>query len=178
MKAFKPRVAGSPDEAGIRDVHMCAFGEDERAVVAGLAVSLLAESFPPVLSLVVEDHGGLLGHVAFSRAHCAAEAGWQGAILAPLGVRPAWQKQGVGRALIEDGVRRLRAAGVHTLLVYGDPAYYGRFGFSADKAGRYLPPYPLQHPFGWQAIELADAAPAAATLQIACVPALNKPELW
>ena len=46
--------------------------------------------------------------------------------------------------------------GVDILFVYGDPKYYSRFGFSADAAVRYIPPYRLQYPFGWQGIALKE----------------------
>ena len=44
--------------------------------------------------------------------------------------------------------------GVNVVFVYGDPKYYGKFGFSAEVASAYSPPYELQYPFGWQAVAL------------------------
>ncbi len=42
------------------------------------------------------------------------------------------------------------------LFVYGNPDYYGKFGFSVDTAQCYIPPYWLEYSFGWQAIALSE----------------------
>lgn len=51
-------------------------------------------------------------------------------VLSPLGVRPAWQRQGIGRALVQAAVRAA-AATWPLLFLEGDPAYYGPLGFAA-----------------------------------------------
>ena len=67
---------------------------------------------------------------------------------------------------------------VNLLFVYGDPKYYGKFGFKADTASRYTPPYKLQYPFGWQAITLNEVGFAESNAKISCVATLCDPELW
>ena len=49
--------------------------------------------------------------------------------LAPLAVLPAFQRLGVGSALVSAGLERCRGNGYTRVLVVGNPAYYGRFGF-------------------------------------------------
>ncbi|MBY6240188.1 GNAT family N-acetyltransferase [Methylosinus sp. Sm6] len=81
------------------------------------------------LSLVAEEAGEILGHVAVSPVTIdGAALGWFG--LGPLAVLPARQRQGVGSALIEAALSRLRAAGAAGCVVFGEPAFYGRFGFA------------------------------------------------
>ena len=103
---------------------------------------------------------------------------WSGYILAPLGVKPEYQKHRVGSELIESGIKQLSENGVNVLFVYGDPKYYGKFGFNADTASGYTPPYKLQYPFGWQAITLNEAGFANSNAKISCVASLCDPELW
>ena len=80
------------------------------------------------LSLVAEDGGAIIGHVAFSPAFAAdGTAGWY--TLAPISVDPPRQRQGVGTALIREGVRRLGALGARGCIVLGDTGYYPRHGF-------------------------------------------------
>jgi putative acetyltransferase len=55
-------------------------------------------------------------------------AGWYG--LGPIAVAPRHQGQGVGSALVQQGLELLRARGAAGCLVLGEPAYYGRFGFA------------------------------------------------
>jgi putative acetyltransferase len=93
-------------------------------------------------------------------------------------VRPEHHKHGVGTALIKHGLQLLAAMRIQVVLVYGDPAYYGRFGFSADAARRYSAPYSLKYPFGWQALPLNDPVPDQQPIAISCVAALRRPELW
>ncbi len=49
--------------------------------------------------------------------------------MGPVAVTPERQKQGIGSALIREGLERLRQAGYELLVVEGSPAYYPRFGF-------------------------------------------------
>lgn len=147
--------------------------------MAGLSVDLLEnESDPEVLSLVAESDDGIVGHVAFSPLTAVDDESFRGSILSPLGVIPSCQKQSVGSNLITAGMTRLSAAGVGILLVYGDPAYYGRFGFRAETAACCIPPYELQYPFGWQAIRLDERLSVGAPVPVQCVASLSDPQLW
>jgi len=62
--------------------------------------------------------------------------------LGPLSVRPDRQRKGIGKALVETGLKRLRATDAAVCVVLGDPVYYARFGFVSDPALRYgdVPP--------------------------------------
>lgn len=80
------------------------------------------------LSLVAEDGGEVIGHLAASPARIGAQRGWS--LIGPLAVLPSRQRRGVGSALMAEALGRLRATARGVALV-GDPAYYGRFGFRA-----------------------------------------------
>lgn len=173
------RPATTLDRDAIRAVHLAAFQAGEAQLVAQLAIDLLAEdSTPETLSLVAEVEGAIVGHVAFSPISIDTIENYQGYILAPLGVKPGHQKHRIGSKLTESGRQQLARRGIDILFVYGDPAYYGRFGFSADAAAPFIPPYELQYPFGWQAKALKDSQPGGSPVKIYCVPALCHPELW
>lgn len=80
------------------------------------------------LSLVAEIAGEVVAHVAFSPVNISdGSPGWYG--LGPVAVIPARQKQGIGTALISEGLGLLRAAAAQGCVVVGDPAYYQRLGF-------------------------------------------------
>lgn len=173
------RVATGLDRDDVRRVHLSAFPEGEREIVADLAVSLLAENTtPPVISLVAEADGAVVGHVAFSPVVIDGNWDLRGYILAPLAVEPAYQKRRIGSQLVESGIRRLSEIGVGILFVYGDPTYYGRFGFSVDAAERYIPPYSLQYAFGWQGVVLTERRVEGPPVKITCVAPLCDPALW
>ncbi len=98
------------------------------------------------LSLVAEDEGLVVGHVAFSPVVVSdGSENWFG--LGPISVDPARQGAGIGSALVLEGLARLKADGAAGCVLLGDPAYYGRFGFVADPRLRLedVPPAYFQH---------------------------------
>ena len=173
------RSATPNDLEAVQSVHRAAFPESERELVAKLAVDLLLENTdPPTISLVGEDNDAVIAHTAFSPVTLVKQDNLQGYILAPVGVAPEHQKCGVGSQLIEHGIEQLSEKGTDIVFVYGDPKYYRRFGFSTDAAERFLPPYELEFPFGWQAMEFKEMDTGELPVQIVCIGPLSDPELW
>jgi putative acetyltransferase len=177
--AMRIRNATPRDRVAIREIHMSSFAESERETVAQLALDLLSEKTDPAtISCVAECDGIIVAHIAFSPVKIGGCEKLRGSILAPLGVKPDYQKRRIGSHLVEYGMQALLQNGIDILFVYGDPAYYGRFGFSADIARPYIPPYTLQHPFGWQAVMLSGRSGARTPVAIACVASLRDAQLW
>lgn len=173
------RTATRSDADEVRGVHLSAFPKGEGEIVSRLALDLLSqESTPPTISLVAEVDGLAVGHVAFSPVVVEGSRDFQGYILAPLGVRSDYQKRCIGSRLVESGMQRLSDMAVGVLFVYGDPKYYGRFGFSAEAAAGYIPAHTLQYPFGWQAVVLSAPGAKRSPSRITCVASLNDPALW
>lgn len=179
LKMTLIRIATSLDRDGIRNVYLHAFPEEENEIVAQLAVDLLeVESSPEAFSLVAETDGIVIGHVALSPVTAGTKKNWPGYILAPLGVEPGYQQLGIGTRLVESGIEQVTKTGASVLFVYGDPKYYGRFGFSAEAASRFLPPYELKHPDGWQAIVLHEGRANEQAVELSCIAPLCDPSLW
>lgn len=173
------RKATKHDADAVRRVHLSAFPDGEREAIAKLAVDLLSEGLlPATFSLVAEVDGIVVGHVTFSPVTAQESKDFLGYILAPLAVSPDHQKSGIGSGLIKRGVKLLSEKEPGILLVYGDPDYYGRFGFCGDAAECYTAPHPLQYPFGWQGMRLGDCPERRTPVTIACVSPLNDASLW
>jgi putative acetyltransferase len=80
------------------------------------------------ISLVAEMDGNVVGHIAFSPVTISdSSPEWYG--LGPISVAPARQRQGIGTALMLEGLTRLKALGADGCVLVGDPGYYKRFGF-------------------------------------------------
>jgi putative acetyltransferase len=80
------------------------------------------------LSLVAEANGRVVGHIAFSPVTISDGAmNWYG--LGPVSVLPEYQRKGIGKALIEEGLSRLKALHARGCCLVGHPDYYWRFGF-------------------------------------------------
>lgn len=83
------------------------------------------------VSLVAEIDGRVVGHVAFSAISITdGTSGWYG--LGPVSVLPELQRQGIGTALINQGLEMLKTRGAKGCALVGDPNYYKRFGFRND----------------------------------------------
>ena len=173
------RMATQLDRGHICEVHLRAFSEREAQVVAPLASNLLSEeTSPETFAWVAEIEGAVVGHIAFSPVTFDTNKQLKGYILAPLGVMPECQRRRIGSELIEIGIEQLSKQGINVLFVYGDPKYYGKFGFKAETATQYLPPYELQYPFGWLALAINEESCAERPVKISCVASLCDPALW
>jgi putative acetyltransferase len=150
------------DFRSVRQVNCAAF---ETEAEAGLVDALRDGGFVE-LSLVADCDGIIAGHILFSRLPIRLDADGQpgdaahgttvaALSLAPMAVRPAFQRQGIGSQLVDAGLTTAREQGHCIVVVLGHPEYYPRFGFSAELAKQ------LHSPFSgdaWMAIELTPGA--------------------
>ncbi len=91
-------------------------------------ISALRAANALAVSLVAEIEGRVVGHIAFSPVTISGHScDWYG--LGPISVLPDFQKQGIGKSLVREGLRLLRASGAKGCALVGDPGYYKRFGF-------------------------------------------------
>jgi putative acetyltransferase len=106
------------------------------------------------ISLVAEDEGQLIGQVTISPVTISdGSTGWYG--LGPISVLPEKQQQGIGSQLMRQSLAELRKKGATGCVVVGDPAYYQRFGFQADRRLIY-PDLPAEY---FMLISLRDEIP-------------------
>ncbi|HEY0845058.1 MAG TPA: N-acetyltransferase [Noviherbaspirillum sp.] len=92
------------------------------------------------LSLVAETEGRIVGHIAFSPVTISDGTGnWYG--LGPVSVLPTYQRMGIGKMLIQEGLARLQGLGARGCCLVGHPQYYRKFGFE-NKPGLVHPGVP------------------------------------
>lgn len=120
------RAEGPDDCAAVRAVNLSAF---ETPVEADL-VDALREQVQPLVSLIVEDNGAVVGHIMFSPVSLSGNPALRIMGLAPMAVLPERQRKGIGSALVRAGLEQCRQLGFGAVVVLGHPAYYPRFGFS------------------------------------------------
>lgn len=139
---IRPETAA--DEGQIREVTRRAF--EGRSYSAGNEqdiVDALRKAAALSISLVADDDGRILGHVAFSPA--SPDDGATGCYtLGPVSVDPEVQRRGIGHALITAGIAKLREIAAWGCILIGDTGYYSRFGFV--RAPELAPPgEPAEH---------------------------------
>ena len=174
---MKIRTATPSDRVEIERIHRDAFDESEGPVVAKLAVDLLAdEAAQPASAFLAEEEGGVVGCIVFSPITLRGQDTVRCAILAPLAVASDFQRRGIGRALIRHGLVAMESQGVDLVLVYGDPSYYSRFGFTPHH--HVIAPYELQYPDAWMAYEITPGRIGNAGGIAECAAALRHPQYW
>ena len=163
----------------VLNVERLAFGSDKEAeLVRGL---LDDPSAVPTLSLLAFEDDEAVGHILFTRVRLdGAPEDIGAALLAPLAVLPENQKQGVGRRLIENGLARLKEAGVALVFVLGHPGYYPRCGFTPAGRLGFEAPYPIpeKDAGAWMVQALREGVIGNVKGRVVCADALDKPEYW
>jgi putative acetyltransferase len=119
------------------DADVCAITEVTVAAFKTLEISNHTEQFiiaalravkALTISLVAEVDGRIIGHIAFSPVTISdGTQNWY--CLGPVSVLPTYQRQGIGKALIQEGLSRLKDMNAKGCCLVGHPDYYRKFGF-------------------------------------------------
>lgn len=141
------RHARPTDHPAIARLVADAFGRDAEAQL----VDMLRQDGDVLFELVSLADEAIDGHILFSRLWADRDDLY--AALGPLAVRPDVQRSGVGAALMHASLQVAREFGVHGVILLGHPAYYPRFGFSAEATRQVRSPYAGQPAFMGLALE-------------------------
>jgi predicted N-acetyltransferase YhbS len=152
------------DGEAIERLHERAFGPGRFARSA----YLLRERAPalPDLSFAAFVGSLLVGSVRISAVQAGAVPAL---VLGPLAVEPAFEKRGIGAALMQRALDDARAAGHKLVMLVGDEPYYARFGFRRIPAGQLSLPGPVD-PVRFLAAELAPGALEGAMGRVVAAP--------
>ncbi len=125
------RAATDADLDAIVAIHTAAFGRDTEATL----VRRLVDAGRATVSLVaVDENDTVLGHVLLSPVTIEEGDDGKALGLAPVAVHPDHQRQGIGHALIEEGIGACFVQDARAVFVLGSPAYYTKFGFGKASA--------------------------------------------
>lgn len=119
------RAEERQDWPAVYVVNVSAF---ESPVEAALVDALRKQAYP-VVSLVAEDAGAIVGHIMFSPVSLPDHPELKLMGLAPMAVAPQHQRKGIGSALVRNGLKQCRQLGFGAVVVLGHPRYYPRFRF-------------------------------------------------
>jgi len=138
------RKEHSSDVQSIDEVTVAAFLEAPHTDhTEQFIVKALRESGALSISLVAEDEGNVVGHVALSAVTIFDGAdSWYG--LGPISVLPNNQSRGIGSKLMNAAIQELKNIKANGCVLLGDPNYYHRFGFK-PREGLVLPDVPAEY---------------------------------
>ncbi|QAS54327.1 GNAT family N-acetyltransferase [Halobacillus litoralis] len=127
----------------------------EHELVARLRCS---EAFVPELSLVAENNGDeLIGHVLLTKVTIGIGHKTESLALAPVSVLPQYQKQGIGKILIDKAIEKAGELGYTSVIVLGHPEYYHKFGFKQASSFEIQPPFEAP-PEAFMALEIYEGS--------------------
>jgi putative acetyltransferase len=120
------RIEKLEDIEAIHSVNVAAFGREGEANLVD-RLRGVASTF----SFVAVEFEQVVGHIFFSPVEIDGDCpnGLRLLGLAPVAVRPDYQRQGIGSGLIRHGLGRCAEFGLDAVVVVGSPTYYPRFGF-------------------------------------------------
>ena len=125
------RAERPDDRAAVRSINLSAF---DTAAEANL-VDALRDQARPVISLVAEMDGRVIGHIMFSPVTMDGHPELRLMGLGPMAVSPMHRNRSIGSALVRAGLQRCGELGFGAVVVLGHPWYYPRFGF--QPSGRF-----------------------------------------
>lgn len=118
------------DVGAITEVTVAAFkavevsNHTEQFIIAALRAAKAL-----TVSLVAEVDARVIGHLALSPVAISdGTRDWYG--LGPLSVSPEYQRQGIGKVLMLEGLSRLKNLNARGCCLVGHPDYYKQFGFT------------------------------------------------
>lgn len=153
-------------------------GAEEGRLIGTLVKNLLETTKREDLAVFTAREGdALAGAIIFSRLAYDEDARTV-FLLAPVAVETNRQGQGIGQALLRHGLAEMRGRGADVAITYGDPAYYGKVGFSPIGEDMAAAPQPLQQPEGWLAQSLTGRPLDPLKGRARCVPAFDDPAYW
>ena len=120
------RAETDKDKTTIYNINQSAF---ETSAEAELVVKL-CEQVNPIISLVAEEDGKVVGHILFTPVSLINHTELKIMGLAPMAVLPEYQRKGIGAALVQAGLDQCKKIGFGAVVVLGHKSYYSRFGFT------------------------------------------------
>lgn len=120
------RAERDTDRAAVHAVNAAAFPTPLEADL----VDALRQQAHPLISLVAERDGTILGHILFTPVTLESRPDLRIMGLAPMAVAPEHQLSGIGSALVQAGLAECKQLGFSAVVVLGHPDYYPRFGFT------------------------------------------------
>jgi putative acetyltransferase len=124
------------DYDAVRSLHTLAFGDDGQVARLVDALRIAKAPLPP-LSFVATVRAQVTGHVMLSASRLDARRRLVDVyVLSPLGVLPAYQRNGIGTQLVRHAIGAADARGAPLVFLEGSARFYGTRGFDrADTAG-------------------------------------------
>lgn len=142
MEKITIRKETEADFPEVFKVHHLAFGQENEAKLVN-ALRNNPAVFIPALSIVATKDYKIIGHILFSKIRIIDQKGisHENLALAPMSVKPEFQKNGIGGQLIKKGFETAKELGFTSAIVLGHEHYYPKFGFEPAEKWKINAPF-------------------------------------
>lgn len=152
-------------------------GVEEGSLISNLTSSLSSNTDnQEIICIGAFENASIIGAIFFTRLQFNEDIKIY--MLAPVAVSTSHQGQGVGKALINYGLKELRNRSVSVAITYGDPSFYSKVGFQPLSENAIMAPLKLSMPEGWLGQSLTENSIPTLNERPTCVKAFNDPALW
>ena len=152
-------------------------GEEEGRLIGSLASELSSGTDnQDIVCFGTYEEESIIGSIFFTRLRFKDAI--QVYMLAPVAVSTAHQGKGVGQALINHGLNKLKNRSVAVAITYGDPSFYSKVGFRALSENLIQAPLKLSMPEGWLGQSLTGEPIPSIKERPTCVKEFNDPAYW
>lgn len=149
------RIMTQADKPAVQDLTTRAFAQSDEAEI----ITKLEKDGAVLLQLVAEMDGQIVGHILFYTLGVFGKLGAAG--LGPMSVDPWVQKEGIGKALVTEGLTMMRDNGVPIVFVLGHDWFYPKLGFSVEATADFSTPLKGPH---FMAVRLRSGPPMSGRL--------------
>ncbi len=157
-------------------------GESEGKLIGDLVFKLITETDPKGLRVfaIISEQDKILGSVIFSKMEFQniKNNEFKSFLLSPMAVSTSYQKQGLGKKLLNFAHQELKKEDAEFLFTYGDINFYSKAGYKQITEDLVKAPLKLSYPEGWLALSLTDENIPIIEGNSSCVEALNDPVYW
>ena len=152
-------------------------GEKEGRLIGNLASELSSRTDNhEIICIGTYEEGSIIGAIFFTRLRFIQDI--KVYMLAPVAISTKHQREGVGQALINYGLKELKNRSMAVVVTYGDPSFYSKVGFKALSENVIQAPLKLSMPEGWLGKSLTEAPISAVNDRPTCVEEFNDPVYW
>lgn len=141
IKSLKIRPETPADYPDIAQIHVLAFGQNNEAEL--IAKVRDSKRYIPQLSLIAEMSQEKVGHILLSPIDLIADTTKTVLALAPMAVKPNYQRQGIGTKLVERAIACADQLQYPLIVVLGHTWFYPRLGFEPADLYHIEPPFSL-----------------------------------
>ncbi len=152
-------------------------GDSEGQLIGGLASALSSGiDNEEIICFGAYEEKTIVGSIFFTRLRFNKVSDVY--MLAPVAISAQHQGKGIGQALINYGLSKMKDRSTSVVVTYGDPSFYSKVSFQSLSEKTIQAPLKLSMPEGWLGQSLTAKSIPTIDERPTCVEQFNNPIYW